>query len=99
MKALFAWIIEAILNWAWKIGLEAHKKQMKIQAQKQAAHKRSDIVQHELNIYRDLVQEALESDIEPEVVDEILVDAARGFLRRLDNLAGVQAKPTRATED
>jgi hypothetical protein len=88
MKTFFSLLVEALLNWLWKLGLEAHKKQMQIKAQKESATRRADIVQHELNVYKDIVQEALESDIESEVVDEILIDAARGFLRRLDSLQG-----------
>jgi hypothetical protein len=88
MRALVTLIVEAILNWLWKMGLEAHKKQMQLEAKRKASNERTDIVQHELNVYKDIIHEALESDIEPEVVDEILIDAARGFLRRLDSLQG-----------
>lgn len=96
MRALIALIVEAILNWFWKIGLEAHKKHMKIKTQKKDAENRADIVQLEINVYKDIVQEALESDIEPEVIDEILIDASRGFLRRLERL---QTEPTKPAQD
>jgi hypothetical protein len=86
MKTLITLVVEAILNWLWRVGLEAHKKQMKIKAQKDESKARSNVMQHELAVYRDLVTEVLESDIEEEVRDELLVESARSFLYRIERL-------------
>lgn len=86
MKTLITLIVEAILNWLWRVGLEAHKKQMKIKAQKDESKTRSNVMQHEMAVYRDLVTEVLESDIEEEVRDELLVESARSFLYRIERL-------------
>lgn len=86
MKTLITLVVEAVLNWLWRVGLEAHKKQMKIKAQKDESKTRSNVMQHELAVYRDLVTEVLESDIEEEVRDELLVESARSFLYRIERL-------------
>jgi ABC-type histidine transport system ATPase subunit len=86
MKALVTLIVEAILNWLWKMGLEAHKKQIAIQLQKEGSKQRSNLAQHELAVYKDILEEALTSDLDPEVIDELLIQNAADFITRLNRL-------------
>jgi len=79
MKTLVEWVVVAILRWAWK-------KFVKIQAKKHGKKARSNIAKHELAIYKDFLEEILESEIEPEVADELIVESARQFLAGIDSL-------------
>ena len=80
MKTFFAWIIEALFIYFWK-------KHLRIQAEKAQLDGHTEAVQKEFVIYRNIVTEALTTeDLEDEVIDEILAEAAVGLVKRLNRL-------------